>query len=167
MELIAADDVTLVQFLNANWATIATMVGAVGAAVAAAVTWLARVVWVRIEDYWSKRDKRDATTAIKTDTLIDTLTTHAPKHTVLLEKMVETQSVISNDIKDSHRRDSDLVINLETVKQAAIDLADGFEALGIASPEEREREIRRAMDRARLKLGQRVKPVRPQDRDQD
>lgn len=44
--LLAADDVTLTQFLNANWGTIAAMLAGLGTAIAAAATWLTRVVWV-------------------------------------------------------------------------------------------------------------------------
>ena len=167
---ILAADPTLGQFLSDNWGTLATLIGAIGTAFATAFTWFARVVWVRVEEYWGKRDKREALTAEKTDTLIETLTTHAPKQTVLLEKMVDTQQVISSDIKESHKRDSDVIYNLESTKMAGVDLIDGIEAMMIKEDSERERAVKRAMDRARLRLsmgGQRVKSVKPQELDHD
>lgn len=146
-------DMTLTEFLNNHWLTIAGLLGGIGSAISVAVAWLAKVVWARIEAYWAKRDARDEALASKQEKLVETLTVHAPKHTELLQNMNDTQRQIADDIAESRKRDSDFIREVHQTKEAAVELSYGLEALAVEDILRRKEETERYMRRARERLG--------------
>ena len=150
--MLLAETVTLVDFLNANWGSILTAMAAAGAALSGAAAWLTRVVWTRIEDYWERRDKREEHTAAKGDTLIDTLTLHAPQQTHLLKEIAATQSALASDIADSRKRDSDVVREIHRGQDAAGELSFALEEMCRSDPAISPH-VERYTRRARQKLG--------------
>ena len=154
-----AESVTLIDFLNANWASIAAILGAMGLALSGAIGFLARVVWKRIEEYWERRDKRDQLHSEKSDKLVETLTIHAPEQTGLLKEIATTQSALAADMVESHRRDSDVVREIHRTQDAAGEISYALEELANASPTMKPH-VERYTRRAREKLGIEAKKPR-------